>query len=174
MAGRRISDVARSRGQMPIELFFEIIIKDRLATSCLMHIGNEENVQTIMRHETHMGGSDAILHGASTHPRVCHIVEPPSHPTHNLGLRNIPPVLGALRQRYEPGTARGDGFPPDVETRQAIRCIPPPRSGCRGISGRSGPFRSNEIQRTQTPSRRDQIRSGEWTSGIGRGRNDWR
>jgi hypothetical protein len=42
-----------------------------LATSCLMHIGNEENVQTIMKHETHMSGSDAILHGKSTHPRVC-------------------------------------------------------------------------------------------------------
>jgi N-acyl-D-amino-acid deacylase len=70
MAGRRIADVARSRGCSPIELFFEIIVKDRLATSCLMHIGNEENVQTIMKHHTHMGGSDAILHGKSTHPRV--------------------------------------------------------------------------------------------------------
>ena len=71
MAGRRIADVARSRGVSSIELFFEIIVKDRLATSCLMHIGNEENVQTIMKHHTHMGGSDAILHGKSTHPRVC-------------------------------------------------------------------------------------------------------
>lgn len=35
-----------------------------------MHIGNEENVQMIMKHPTHCAGSDAILHGKSTHPRV--------------------------------------------------------------------------------------------------------
>jgi hypothetical protein len=35
-----------------------------------MHIGNEENVQQILKHETHCAGSDAILHGKSTHPRV--------------------------------------------------------------------------------------------------------
>jgi len=35
-----------------------------------MHIGNEENVRTIMCHPTHMGGSDAILHGTTLHPRA--------------------------------------------------------------------------------------------------------
>lgn len=69
-AGKRIAEVAREQGVKPIDLFFDILVKDRLATSCLMHIGNEENVQTIMKHETHMSGSDAILHGKSTHPRV--------------------------------------------------------------------------------------------------------
>lgn len=54
----------------PIDLFFDILTKDRLATSCLMHIGNEENVQAIMQHETHCGGSDAILHGEGVHPRA--------------------------------------------------------------------------------------------------------
>lgn len=54
----------------PIELFFDILRKERLATSCIMHIGNEENVRMILQHETHTAGSDAILHGKSTHPRV--------------------------------------------------------------------------------------------------------
>ena len=97
MAGRRITEVARSRGQMPIDLFFEIIVKERLATSCLMHIGNEENVQTIMRHETHMGGSDAILHGKSTHPRVSCIPSPWHHLIDPSGVWDIPPILGTLR-----------------------------------------------------------------------------
>lgn len=35
-----------------------------------MHIGNEENVRDIMMDEKHCGGSDAILHGKTTHPRV--------------------------------------------------------------------------------------------------------
>jgi len=69
-SGRRVAEVAQSLSVPPIELFFDILVKDRLATSCLMHIGNEENVREIMKHETHMSGSDAILHGRSVHPRA--------------------------------------------------------------------------------------------------------
>lgn len=88
-AGKRIAEVSRHLGVPPIELFFDILVKDRLATSCLMHIGNEENVQTIMQHETHMSGSDAILHGKSTHPRVSLKLEPISWLT-GIGIRHIP------------------------------------------------------------------------------------
>ncbi|WVF71092.1 hypothetical protein IAT40_005889 [Kwoniella sp. CBS 6097] len=69
-SGRRISEIARSLNCPPIQIFFEILIKDKLATSCIMHVGNEENVRTIMRHHTHCSGSDAILHGEGTHPRA--------------------------------------------------------------------------------------------------------
>ncbi|CAK9781328.1 unnamed protein product [Cutaneotrichosporon oleaginosum] len=67
-AGRRVADVARSLRRAPIEIFFDVLRRDRLATACLMHVGNEENVRAIMQHATHMGGSDGILPG--THPRA--------------------------------------------------------------------------------------------------------
>ncbi|WWC88958.1 uncharacterized protein L201_003873 [Kwoniella dendrophila CBS 6074] len=69
-SGRRVSEVAKAENKLPIQVFFEILIKDKLATSCLMHIGNEENVRQIMCHHTHCSGSDAILHGKGTHPRA--------------------------------------------------------------------------------------------------------
>ncbi|KAK8864733.1 hypothetical protein IAR55_001989 [Kwoniella newhampshirensis] len=69
-SGRRLAEVARSLDVPPIKVFFDILLKDRLSTSCIMHIGNEENVREIMCHETHCSGSDAILHGKSTHPRA--------------------------------------------------------------------------------------------------------
>ncbi|WWC69830.1 uncharacterized protein I206_103773 [Kwoniella pini CBS 10737] len=69
-SGRRVSEVAKSLNLLPIQVFFEVLVKDRLATSCLMHIGNEENVREIMCHHTHCSGSDAILHGKGTHPRA--------------------------------------------------------------------------------------------------------
>lgn len=62
--------MARTLGRPAIDIFFEILRKDRLATSCLMHVGHEENVQHIMQHRVHMGGSDAILHGETLHPRA--------------------------------------------------------------------------------------------------------
>jgi N-acyl-D-amino-acid deacylase len=70
LSGRRLGEVARSSNSPPIQVFFDILQKDRLSTSCIMHIGNEENVQEILKHEVHCAGSDAILHGKSTHPRV--------------------------------------------------------------------------------------------------------
>ncbi len=62
-SGRRIDEIAHSIGTQPAEVFFEILRKDKLATSTLMHVGNEENVQRMMQHPTHCSGSDAILHG---------------------------------------------------------------------------------------------------------------
>ncbi|OCF39507.1 D-aminoacylase [Kwoniella heveanensis CBS 569] len=69
-SGRRISEIAHSLRSPPIQIFFEILVKDKLATSCIMHVGNEENVRAIMKHRTHCSGSDAILHGEGTHPRA--------------------------------------------------------------------------------------------------------
>lgn len=47
-----------------------LLLADRLATAILQHVGDEENVRTIMRHPTHTGGSDGILHGEKPHPRA--------------------------------------------------------------------------------------------------------
>lgn len=62
--------MARSLGRPAADVFFEVLRKDRLATSCLMHVGNEDNVRRIMMHRMHMAGSDGILHGESLHPRA--------------------------------------------------------------------------------------------------------
>ena len=69
-SGQRVSRVAEEKLVPPIEVYFQILRLENLATSCLMHIGNEENVREMMRHRVHCGGSDAILHGTSLHPRA--------------------------------------------------------------------------------------------------------
>jgi N-acyl-D-amino-acid deacylase len=69
-SGRLISEIADKEGKSAMEIFFDILEKDKLATNCLMHVGHEDNVQAIMQHRTHMAGSDAILHGEKVHPRA--------------------------------------------------------------------------------------------------------
>ena len=69
-AGRTIADLARSNGSEPFDVFRELLIADRLATTILHHAGHEENVRTIMRHRAHTGGSDGLLVGTRPHPRA--------------------------------------------------------------------------------------------------------
>ena len=68
--GRTIAEIADSAGRSGAEEFFDILQQDRLATTILQHVGDEDNVRTIMRHHTHCGGSDAILVGDRPHPRA--------------------------------------------------------------------------------------------------------
>jgi N-acyl-D-amino-acid deacylase len=70
LVGHTVADSARHQGIQPSELYFSTLIADNLGASCLMHIGNEHNVQTIMRHRTHTGGSDGLLCGDRPHPRA--------------------------------------------------------------------------------------------------------
>jgi N-acyl-D-amino-acid deacylase len=67
--GASIADAAAAAGQPPGEFFLDLLLADRLGTSCLMNVGNEENVQTIMRSPRHTVGSDGILVGSRPHPR---------------------------------------------------------------------------------------------------------
>jgi N-acyl-D-amino-acid deacylase len=69
-SSRLISAVAEEEGIPPIEVFFVVLTRENLAANCIMHVGDEENVREIMLHSTHCGGSDAILHGDSLHPRA--------------------------------------------------------------------------------------------------------
>lgn len=48
----------------------ELLLADRLGSTILQHVGDEANVQAVMRHATHTGGSDGILRGAKPHPRA--------------------------------------------------------------------------------------------------------
>jgi N-acyl-D-amino-acid deacylase len=67
--GNTIASLAARTGRPPSDVFFDLLIRDGLATTILQHVGHEENVQAIMKHPTHTGGSDAILVGGKLHPR---------------------------------------------------------------------------------------------------------
>ncbi|MFB8004384.1 amidohydrolase family protein [Nocardia sp. NPDC056000] len=68
--GRTVSEIAAERDMPPVEVFFDLLTRDQLATTILQHVGHEENVRAIMRHPRHMGGSDALLVGERPHPRA--------------------------------------------------------------------------------------------------------
>lgn len=68
--GQTVAEIASATRREGTEVFFEILERDRMATTILQHVGHEENVQAIMRHRTHCGGSDAILVGDRPHPRA--------------------------------------------------------------------------------------------------------
>lgn len=70
LVGRTIADVAAEQGRPPVAVFFDVLLTDRLRTSILQLIGNEENVQTMMQHPAHCVGSDGILIGDRPHPRA--------------------------------------------------------------------------------------------------------
>ncbi|KAK3181701.1 hypothetical protein K4F52_007079 [Lecanicillium sp. MT-2017a] len=99
-AGKRVAEVARIVGKPPIEVFFEVLRKDKLATGCLMHIGNEENVRMIMKHAKHMAGSDAILHGQTLHPRAYGtFTKYLAHYARELEMFTIPEIIAHLTSR---------------------------------------------------------------------------
>ena len=63
--GTRVGDHDR-----PFDFFADLLVAERLGTSCLMHVGHEDNVRAIMRHPAHTGGSDGLLVGDRPHPRA--------------------------------------------------------------------------------------------------------
>ena len=67
--GASIAELSRARHEEPGALFCDLLVADRLGVGCLVHVGNEDNVRTIMRHWAHTGGSDGILLGERPHPR---------------------------------------------------------------------------------------------------------
>ena len=68
--GKTIQRIAQKTGQDPFDVFIDILCQDQLGTGILQHVGHEENVQAIMKHRVHTGGSDGILVGAKPHPRA--------------------------------------------------------------------------------------------------------
>jgi N-acyl-D-amino-acid deacylase len=70
LVGLSVAESARRAGRPPAELYFDVLISERLGTSCLMHVGHEDNVRAIMRHPAHTGGSDGLLVGERPHPRA--------------------------------------------------------------------------------------------------------
>ncbi|HEU5486206.1 MAG TPA: amidohydrolase family protein, partial [Microlunatus sp.] len=70
LVGRTIAELSTDWDRPAIDVFAEVLMRDRLATTILQHVGNEENVQAIMQHPAHCAGSDAILVGGKPHPRA--------------------------------------------------------------------------------------------------------
>ncbi|MFC9877247.1 N-acyl-D-amino-acid deacylase family protein [Nocardia salmonicida] len=70
VVGRTVAEIAAERGIAPVEVFFDLLRRDQLATTILQHVGHEENVRAIMVDPGHMGGSDGLLVGARPHPRA--------------------------------------------------------------------------------------------------------
>ncbi|MFF1299168.1 MULTISPECIES: amidohydrolase family protein [unclassified Streptomyces] len=68
--GRTVRQSAESRGETPWATARRLLLRDRLGTTILQHVGHEENVRQIMRHPAHTGGSDGILQGTKPHPRA--------------------------------------------------------------------------------------------------------
>ncbi|WP_223693220.1 N-acyl-D-amino-acid deacylase family protein [Leifsonia poae] len=68
--GHTIAALAERRGAPPSNVYFDLLTADRLGTSILQHVGDEQNVRTMMRHPRHTGGSDGILVGTKPHPRA--------------------------------------------------------------------------------------------------------
>jgi N-acyl-D-amino-acid deacylase len=69
LVGHRVADLAARLGVAPIELYLDTLRDENLGTSCLFHVGHEDNVRAIMRHRAHTGGSDGLLVGGRPHPR---------------------------------------------------------------------------------------------------------
>ena len=69
VVGRSVAEAASSAGERPIDFYCELCASEELGASSIAHIGNEENVRTIMQHPAHMAGSDGILVGEQPHPR---------------------------------------------------------------------------------------------------------
>ena len=67
--GKTVAEIAAVTGRDAFDVFVDILLRDRLATTILQHVGHEENVRAIMRHPQHCGGSDGILTSAKPHPR---------------------------------------------------------------------------------------------------------
>jgi N-acyl-D-amino-acid deacylase len=68
--GRTVQQSADERGEAPWTTARRLLLDDSLGCTILQHVGHEENVQEIMRHRVHTGGSDGILQGDKPHPRA--------------------------------------------------------------------------------------------------------
>ncbi|WP_034271172.1 N-acyl-D-amino-acid deacylase family protein [Actinospica robiniae] len=68
--GRTIAQLAADQSRDAFDVYRDLLRADRLATTILQLVGHEENVQAIMRHPAHTGGSDGLLVGARPHPRA--------------------------------------------------------------------------------------------------------
>ncbi len=68
--GIRVNVQAERRQQTPWEYVTQLLVENEGEVNLVSFFGHEHAIQHIMRHPTHMVGSDGILVGDSPHPRV--------------------------------------------------------------------------------------------------------
>lgn len=68
--GRTITELAADSGRAPFEIYCDQLVADELGTTILQLVGDERNVQAIMKHPAHTGGSDGLLAPVKPHPRA--------------------------------------------------------------------------------------------------------
>lgn len=145
LVGRTIAQIADESGQDPFDVFVDILLRDTMATGILQHVGHEENVQAIMVHKTHTGGSDGILVGGKPHPRAWGTFPRYlGHYTRELGLLTLEETVNHLTGRpaarlkltdrglVRPGLA-ADLVLFDPETVNATATFAEPRQAATGI-----------------------------------------
>ncbi|MFJ4169603.1 amidohydrolase family protein [Paenarthrobacter sp. NPDC089714] len=143
--GKTIKDIAAETGEEPFDVFARILTEDRLGTGILQHVGHEENVQAIMKHRTHTGGSDGLLVGAKPHPRAWGTFPRYlGHYSRDLGLLSLEETVHHLSGRpaarlklHNRGLVR-EGFAADVvlfdpETIRDTATFENPRQAASGI-----------------------------------------
>lgn len=100
LVGHTVAQIAEDQSREPFEVFVDVLVRDELATGILQHVGHEENVQTIMRHRRHTGGSDGLLVGAKPHPRAWGTFPRYlGHYTRELGIFSLEECVGHLTGR---------------------------------------------------------------------------
>lgn len=143
--GLTVQQIADRDGVPPFEAMVDILLTDRLGTTILQHIGDEDNVQAIMKHPAHTGGSDGLLAPSKPHPRaygtfpeylgryvrelgVLGLEECVAHLTGNAARRLRLPDRGLVREGY-----RADLVLFDPDTVASGATYDQPRQGPRGI-----------------------------------------
>jgi len=145
LVGKTIEQIAQDKGADPFDTFVDILLRDKMATGILQHVGHEENVQAIMVHRTHTGGSDGILVGAKPHPRAWGTFPRfLGHYSRELGLLSLEEMIHHLTGRpaarlklVDRGLIR-DGYAADLvlfdpETINATATFENPRQAAAGI-----------------------------------------
>jgi N-acyl-D-amino-acid deacylase len=70
VVGYTVVEMAREKGKSPFDWTCDLLQEENMQVSCLAFIGHEKNVQTIMKHPSHMVGTDGLLAGSRPHPRA--------------------------------------------------------------------------------------------------------
>jgi len=68
--GKKLVDIAKSEGKAPVEFYLDLIVDEDFRVNCILFGGYEPNVRAIMKHSSHMVGTDGILIGDRPHPRA--------------------------------------------------------------------------------------------------------
>ncbi|MGH8793167.1 MAG: N-acyl-D-amino-acid deacylase family protein [Stackebrandtia sp.] len=70
LVGRTVARAADDAGLPASQFYLDLLLDDDFGTSCLMHVGDEDNVRAVMVHKAHMVGSDGLLAATRPHPRA--------------------------------------------------------------------------------------------------------